>query len=197
MRHLGRYIFNGVTLLSLLVCVAAVFIWIRGVRRADVFQQGRNGYHWSAQLASGKAVVQRERDPAFPNTPVRWYSHKRQRGEDPVLQVWIGPPRQIVVDRDKRLPGLWFRSLQTSYWLGATTHTSEITVSYWLIVLVTLILPVSRVCFRKRTVPGHCRQCGYDLRATPKRCPECGHVPVGATKKGNFATENTEHTEEE
>jgi hypothetical protein len=54
-------------------------------------------------------------------------------------------------------------------------------VPYWLVILVlALPLPVFAVrwvCRRRRSRAGLCASCGYDLRASPGRCPECGAEP--------------------
>jgi tetratricopeptide (TPR) repeat protein len=53
----------------------------------------------------------------------------------------------------------------------------------WLIIPLAVVLPVVWGRFRARTrcrvSRGLCLACGYDLRATPRRCPECGMVPAG------------------
>jgi 4-amino-4-deoxy-L-arabinose transferase-like glycosyltransferase len=48
----------------------------------------------------------------------------------------------------------------------------------WLLVQSAIVAVYSRA--RRRL--GRCSHCGYDLRATPERCPECGAVPAGAAK---------------
>lgn len=50
----------------------------------------------------------------------------------------------------------------------------------WFVFLISTILPCARLAFARNTRsnrPGCCRFCGYDLRATPSRCPECGTGP--------------------
>jgi hypothetical protein len=70
------------------------------------------------------------------------------------------------------------------FWSGSYS-VNAITVlfwPYWCVAAVALFLPaawtvhLSRRYRRKRR--NLCAACGYDLRATPTRCPECGAIPA-------------------
>jgi hypothetical protein len=61
----------------------------------------------------------------------------------------------------------------------------EVPASHWPYAVVAiaaplflLLLAADALLARRRAARGHCRICGYDLRATPNRCPECGTVPA-------------------
>ena len=65
--------------------------------------------------------------------------------------------------------------------MGPTAPFWYVRIPYWAIVTITALWPAStlvgataRLLRRRRTPPGFCPDCGYDLRATPDRCPECG-----------------------
>src|SRR5687768_4940110 len=55
-------------------------------------------------------------------------------------------------------------------------------IPYWLLFAATAALPSARIAARlRRSRRSHlnlCPTCGYDRRATPDRCPECGTIPA-------------------
>ena len=63
-------------------------------------------------------------------------------------------------------------------------HITEASVPFWAVAAISGFFPALRAvkCFRSRRRRHHhdCPMCGYDLRASPDRCPECGTaVPSG------------------
>jgi zinc-ribbon domain len=69
-------------------------------------------------------------------------------------------------------------------------------IPYWVMIVVALVLPVRGARHilkdRNQLKRGVCFNCGYDLRASSQRCPECG-TPIKTTttqpnKLTNFTT---------
>jgi len=65
--------------------------------------------------------------------------------------------------------------------LPAACYRSYTAIPYWMPLTAAACLPAARLVHRsfrglRRRLrrAGHCPSCGYDLRATPDRCPECG-----------------------
>lgn len=66
-----------------------------------------------------------------------------------------------------------------------TSKTREVVLPWWalslpfLVALALLVYRLRRSVQRMRWIgSGCCDSCGYDLQASPDRCPECGTVPV-------------------
>ena len=85
------------------------------------------------------------------------------------LEQWYRSPKFVGVVRDVRFLGLGY--VQTE---GSKT----ICIPAWLPIGLLMIMPVRREMrlwrVGRRLRNGLCARCGYDLRATPDRCPECG-----------------------
>jgi len=81
--------------------------------------------------------------------------------------------------------GHWFSEFGMSDTAHSYTDGIEVIFPGWFLAILLAVLPAiwlrRRLIQRKRNQIGLCKTCGYDLRATPNRCPECGTlVPAPA-----------------
>ena len=174
MRRLLRILTNAATLLSLVLCVATAAAWVRSYQAKD--------YVWWS-LANPRLqlsiVTSRGRLSAAVITP----SFGEESLELPgVGSAPSGPVSYDWVPEDSA--GTFFNRLGiiVERRRSAVGDERMLACPYRFIMLLTAILPAARLAgwrrrrraLRLRMHPNLCQHCGYDCRATPNRCPECG-----------------------
>ena len=181
-----RPVLNLLTALSLLLCVAVVALWVRSyfaadtVRRTYIPDLHRHGVNLQADFNRGMARLSRydiwsHDTPDFPvdHTPMLTSRYPRRYSHEP------RPPERTA---DRYLLGFRYEDKTTSLWTAYTDRTRAVVVPLWVGVAVFGALPARALRHRLRGLrkanKGLCPTCGYDLRATPGRCPECGTVAM-------------------
>jgi hypothetical protein len=166
-----RRLFNALAVMSLVVCMAMIALWARSYWRCDVISRASATMNppglRTRTAMSSKGVI-----------ALNWANHQSSM---PVRQSWTRWKRYNSDAVDIRVG--WLR--KEGSW--------EVHLPHWVYILLASVLP-SWWLLRwraRREKAWLCQTCGYDLRATPERCPECGKVSETgvANRSGRLGTE--------
>jgi hypothetical protein len=178
-----RRLINLLAVLSLLLCAASVCLWIRGAFHFDSVTFVRDTHEW---LLTNRPFGVYFANVEFeaPLTRAGWARYTRP----------VAPWDRTVLSEHWSWAG--FRAGRFQAGIKGKTIPDRmrgapmpsgvvrfVVISHWFLVVATLTLPAIALLrlhrHRRRRMTGLCSSCGYDLRASPQRCPECG-TPAGA-----------------
>jgi hypothetical protein len=150
---------NLLTIASLLLALGAVVAWVRSyiVMDSIVVSLVYGDSVWRLDSVRGQVNL--------------YWDIIHPAGQQTYLRCdWYHVPLRDVPERSS-LPPFSYR--RTSEW-------AVVAVPWWSFMLAGILLPGLRLwrdaAARRRVSRGLCRRCGYDLRASGDRCPECGTV---------------------
>jgi hypothetical protein len=189
--------FTVLSALSLLLCVAVVVMWVRSHRGADAFGFTWRGALWQVTSDRGRFCLDNEPgrrreveqiEAARAAAPERyqWLEEQALAAlERAAAAPYPSTDRDAALDESKRFVeehGRFGEQLEAAILRKPAIRPASYSAPYALPFGATALLPAIWLTFaiarlsRRRSRPGRglCSSCGYDLRATPGRCPECG-----------------------
>ena len=176
-RHyvMRRWLFNIAASLSLALCLATATLWVRSHWVTDDVLYTRPN-QWAIGLGTKQGQVTfcviESRAPGGFRGGKDGFRYTNRTS-------WVGS-RSFLPGVVKTIDVAGF---ERSELLGPA-RMRWWTTPLWSVALLTVVAPaVWSWRWHRRRVRGRgklCSSCGYDLRATPDRCPECGAVPDGA-----------------
>jgi hypothetical protein len=195
-----RSLFSLVTAISLLATVAVLMLWIRSYWTCDsvvgesleILDSGEyRGFDLNVGSMWGVVHVwhymYRSDIRAAPPAPRNKWAWVRSPAVDPKVAPrhwhYYWPSYTNNLNNSPPNP--------PDEPFGTRERTISISLPDWIVVIFTCAIPVwwligARKRKREQTTPGLCPQCGYDLRGSADRCPECG-TPIPAGKSGTPA----------
>jgi hypothetical protein len=196
MKRIGRYILNGLTVLSLLICVATVALWVRSYRFEEAAcYRSRSHYLYMASSQRGRLWIEVIHEIGLfdSKSHTDWqsggwvYSFSRDNDNWP-WDRWYSDSDYYVnrrgfafVNGDRMTPVPPPAQSDLVGTLDAFPATA-FALPYWLLLVLASLSPVIKFRqvqrYRCQKNRNQCQSCGYDLRATPDRCPECGTIPA-------------------
>lgn len=187
---------NIVATVILLLFVVTAVLFIRSLGEGDVISRYRfdaSGAYVGVEgfiVTRGRVVFQRGRlDFAVmppPAIPVGWRFSRWPRNQ-PLAFKLSRSGFQSITFRYGMSAGIGKRPI----WDG-TMHAEAFPL-YPLLVLLAIPLCLWVIAHRRqarRELEGKCPNCGYDLRATSDRCPECGMIPREVAPQPNEPNSN-------
>ena len=170
-----RRLFTAASVVSLLPVLASVALWVRTYWTTDLWRRAWAGESLRVVSTRGHVVIHRQWVPEISVEPWTHRAIPTRRIDERCVRcppVWSLAGMSLERNDSASLPG-W--------------HNRVWVVPCYLPSMLCLVLPVMRAgsgVFERlrRRRPGVCRVCGYDLRASTRRCPECGiPISVGVT----------------
>ena len=168
MRQLFARTFNSVAAMSLVVCAAMVVLWVRSRSCGYVIAYNFGGHGLS--LASPEDGLYISSQSGFAAETDGWEHFTRPPSPTNAIAIhwrFLGFGGGSYDDTDPSI--------------GYFCRVIGLLIPYWFVTGLTLMLPASAAVrhLRTRRQIGQesCPSCGYDLRATSDRCPECGAIP--------------------